>query len=151
MKKSKDHTAERAKIAKLFEDAGLPLPVAEHRFHPTRLWRFDYAWPAEKIALEVEGGIWTGGRHINPAGFIADLEKYNAAAVLGWRIIRLTPNSIETLISVHLVREAMKGGLEVRLATAHRDLETLRQDLAARDKQIAAWITDFSRVQEGRK
>ena len=108
MKKLKDYAAERAAVAKLFEDAGLPLPVPEHRFHPTRLWRFDYAWPAEKIAVEVEGGIWTGGRHINPAGFIADLEKYNAAAVLGWRIIRMTPKSIATLISVHLVREAMK-------------------------------------------
>jgi len=110
MKKLKDHAAERAAVAKLFEDARLPLPVAEHRFHPTRLWRFDYAWPAQKIALEVEGGIWTGGRHINAAGFIADLEKYNAAAVLGWRILRMTPKSIATLISVHLVREAMQKG-----------------------------------------
>jgi hypothetical protein len=110
MKKPKDYTAERAAVAKLFEDAGLPMPVAEHRFHPTRLWRFDYAWPAQKIALEVEGGIWTGGRHIKPAGFIADLEKYNAAAVLGWRILRLTPKSIATLISVHLVGDAMKEG-----------------------------------------
>jgi hypothetical protein len=108
MKKLKDHAAERAVVAKLFEDAGLPTPVAEHRFHPTRLWRFDYAWPAQKIALEVEGGIWTGGRHINPAGFIADLEKYNAAAVLGWRILRMTPKSIATPISVHLVGDAMK-------------------------------------------
>jgi len=107
MKKLKDHAAERAAVAKLFEDAGLPTPVAEHRFHPTRLWRFDYAWPAQKIALECEGGIWTGGRHINPAGFIADLEKYNAAAVLGWRVIRLTPASIVTPILVHLVRAAM--------------------------------------------
>jgi hypothetical protein len=110
MRKSKDHSTERANVAKLFEDAGLPTPVAEHRFHPTRLWRFDYAWPKEKLALEVEGGIWVGGRHNSPTGFFKDLEKYNAAAVLGWRIIRLTPNSIGSPISVHLVREAMKGG-----------------------------------------
>lgn len=110
MRKPKDNTEQRAKVAKLFEDAGLPAPAPEHRFHPTRLWRFDYAWPAEKIALEVEGGIWTGGRHVSPEGFMADIEKYNAAAVLGWRIIRLTPNSIDSIIPVHLVREAMKGG-----------------------------------------
>lgn len=30
--------------------------VREHRFHPTRRWRFDFAWPDEKVALEVEGG-----------------------------------------------------------------------------------------------
>ena len=109
MRKPKDYATERATVVALFISAGLPAPVAEHRFHPTRLWRFDYAWISDKIALEVEGGIWSGGRHINPAGFIADLEKYNAAAVLGWRIIRLTPKSIATPISVNLVREAMKG------------------------------------------
>lgn len=75
---------------------GLPAPVREHRFHPDRKWRFDYAWPAVKVALEVEGGIWTRGRHTRPKGFLADIEKYNAAAVMGWRVLRCTP---ETLVS----------------------------------------------------
>lgn len=41
--------------------------VKEYLFHPTRKWRFDYAIPDHKIALEVEGGVWTGGRHTPPA------------------------------------------------------------------------------------
>jgi hypothetical protein len=62
----------------------------EHRFDPARRWRFDFAWPARMVALEVEGGAWSGGRHTRGAGFTADIEKYNRAAVLGWTVIRAT-------------------------------------------------------------
>lgn len=82
--------------------AGLPLPCLEHKFHATRRWRFDYAWPEQRVALEVEGGIWSGGRHIRPKGFIADMEKYNTAAVEGWRIIRCTPDDVKIQITKHL-------------------------------------------------
>lgn len=68
--------------------------VREYRFDPSRRWRFDYAIPAHKIAIEVEGGVWTQGRHTRPAGFLGDMEKYNAAAVLGWRILRTTPSNL---------------------------------------------------------
>ena len=62
----------------------------EHAFHPTRRWRFDFAWPADKVAVEVEGGHWTGGRHVRGCGFEADCEKYLEAMVLGWRVLRVT-------------------------------------------------------------
>jgi len=95
--------------AEFLEKHDIPMPLTEYKFHPTRRWRFDYAWPAYRLALEVEGGIWVGGRHNSPTGFFKDLEKYNAAAILGWRILRVTPKAINTLAVVHLVREAMKG------------------------------------------
>lgn len=78
--------------------------VREHRFHATRLWRFDYAVPAYKIALEVEGGVWSGGRHTSPKGFLADMEKYNAAALLGWVVVRTTPDRLLTE-GVQIVKE----------------------------------------------
>ena len=62
--------------------AGLPEPVREFKFHPTRRWRFDFAWPDHKVAAEVEGGTWTGGRHTRGSGFEKDCHKYNAAAGL---------------------------------------------------------------------
>ena len=65
----------------------------EHRFHPTRRWRFDFAWPTKKIALEVEGGTWTGGAHVRGAHFESDCIKYGEAAILGWRVIRV-PNTM---------------------------------------------------------
>lgn len=62
----------------------------EYKFHPTRKWRFDYAFPFLMIAVEVDGGVWTGGRHTNPAGYINDMEKLNTAASMGWLVLRIT-------------------------------------------------------------
>ena len=62
----------------------------EYRFHPVRRWRFDHANPEYKVAIEYEGGIWTGGRHTRGTGYKNDCDKYNAAQVLGWRVLRYT-------------------------------------------------------------
>lgn len=79
--------------------AGLPVPVTEHQFHPGRRWRFDYAWPEHKLALEIEGGIWQrgGGGHSHPMHIERDIEKYSEAAILGWRILRVVPEEIVTI------------------------------------------------------
>jgi len=69
----------------------IPEPVEEYKFCEDRRWRFDYAWPDLKIAVEVEGGIWLGGRHNRPVGYQKDLEKYNRATLDGWKIFRFTP------------------------------------------------------------
>ncbi len=65
--------------------------IAEVRFHPVRRWRFDFADKQKKIAIEIEGGVWIQGRHNHPQGFIKDMEKYNEASKLGWRLLRYTP------------------------------------------------------------
>ena len=67
--------------------------VKEHRFHPERGWRFDYAIPDLKIAVEVDGAVWTGGRHNRAAGYIADMEKLNTAASMGWLVLRFTTDN----------------------------------------------------------
>ena len=64
--------------------------VKEHQFHPVRKWRFDYAIVDLKIAIEVDGAVWVGGRHNRPAGYIADMEKLNTAASMGWLVLRIT-------------------------------------------------------------
>ena len=67
----------------------LPTMQKEFRFHPTRRWRFDYAFPEMLIAVEIEGG--TGrvrGRHLRTLGFREDCTKYNEAAMLGWMVLR---------------------------------------------------------------
>jgi very-short-patch-repair endonuclease len=66
----------------------------EYRFHRTRRWRFDFAWPAQLVALEVEGGTWIRGAHSRGKHFEADCEKYNEAELLGWRVLRATTNMV---------------------------------------------------------
>lgn len=73
---------------------GVSEPEWEYRFHPTRRWRFDLAWPAERIAIEVDGGTWVGGRHTSGAGFAKDCEKLNCATLLGWQVYRFTTTMI---------------------------------------------------------
>jgi hypothetical protein len=71
--------------------AGLPEPVPEYQFHHARKWRLDFAWPLQRIGIEIEGGIWSGGRHTRGSGFVGDMAKYNAATMLGWRLLRYAP------------------------------------------------------------
>jgi len=71
-------------------------PKTEYRFHPTRRWRFDLAWPEIMLAVEVEGGSWTGGRHVTGSGFEADCEKYNEAVLSGWSVLRFTGDQIKS-------------------------------------------------------
>lgn len=88
---------------------GLPKPVREFRFHPKRKWRFDLAWPESFVAAEIEGGIWAGGRHTTPMGFTADCQKYNAAALLGWRVLRFPPSMLLSGEAFTTIEAALKG------------------------------------------
>lgn len=69
-------------------------PVAEYKFHPDRRWRFDFAFPDRMVAVECEGGVWSGGRHTRGSGFVADAEKYNNAAALGWFVFRFDSKAV---------------------------------------------------------
>lgn len=76
--------------------AKLPIPDREYRFHATRRWRFDFAFIAHNLAVEVEGGVWSGGRHTRGAGFEADCEKYAEALLHGWRVLRVTGKQVKS-------------------------------------------------------
>lgn len=106
----------------------------EYQFHPTRRWRFDFADPQAKIAVECEGGVYgfkcpkcggtgaggqckscrgTGkafGRHSRATGLENDAEKYNRAAIMGWRVLRFTTRQLkqQPLQCVELIQEALK-------------------------------------------
>jgi len=95
-------------LLKVLAMVGIPLPETEYRFHPTRRWRFDVAWPDGLLAVEVEGGRWVAGRHTRGAGFEADMEKYNEAALLGWTVIRVTPGMVRDGRALAYVERAFK-------------------------------------------
>jgi hypothetical protein len=76
---------------------GLPEPLREYRFHPTRRWRFDYCWRGTnenpiKLAVELNGACYTQGRHTRGSGYVKDMEKLNAAQELGWTVLQYQTN-----------------------------------------------------------
>ena len=58
----------------------VPPPEREYIFAAPRRWRFDFAWPARRVAVEAEGGVWSGGRHVRPEG---------------WRVLRCTRKMLD--------------------------------------------------------
>jgi very-short-patch-repair endonuclease len=89
-------------------------PEKEYRFHPSRKWRFDFAFPDRMAAVEVEGGVWTGGRHTRGSGYIADCEKYNNAAALGWFVFRFDGDAVKSGEAIKFMLDvlAMDKGVE---------------------------------------
>lgn len=98
--------------------------IPEHKFHPSRKWKFDYAIPSHNIAIEVEGGAFKertytnkngkeittiGGRHNSGTGFINDMEKYNAGTALGWRILRVTPDNLLKQNTLDLISQTINN------------------------------------------
>lgn len=96
------------KAATVLKKAGLEHYEEEHRFCDRR-WRFDFAFVEEKIALEVEGGIWKGsvGGHTSGTGYTKDCEKYNTATVMGWRVLRVVNSQIENGQMINWVRDLL--------------------------------------------
>lgn len=82
------------KFLALWNRLDAPILVSEHRFHPKRKWRFDFAHIGARIAVELDGGIYSNGRHNRASGFLKDCEKLNAAAAAGWRVFRLATGMI---------------------------------------------------------
>lgn len=80
-----------------------------HEYSHKRDWRFDFAWPDLRIAAEVEGGSWAGGRHTRGRGFEEDCEKYNAAAEAGWRVFRFTGAMVEDGRAREVLERVLKG------------------------------------------
>lgn len=73
--------------------------VPEFQFHDTRKWRFDYVIPnqspsAPTVAIEIDGGVWTQGRHTRGQGYLGDLEKFREAAAMGYAVYRFSTQEV---------------------------------------------------------
>lgn len=96
-------------VVGLCRATGLPEPTPEYQFarEHGRKWRADYCWPLHKLILEIEGGLWTNGRHSRGKGAIADLEKYSEAAILGYRVIYATPDEVRNGVALDRIVRAL--------------------------------------------
>lgn len=97
-----------AHLANQLRTRGIGGWVQEHRFHPTRRWRFDFAWPELRLAVEVHGAVHTGGRHTRGAGFTRDREKMNEAQLAGWLVLEVAPSQVESLQAVTWILQAIQ-------------------------------------------
>lgn len=95
-------------LALLMRDAGLPEPVREYRFSPTRKFRLDFAWPAQKLGVEVQGGTWVKSGHTTGGGLERDYEKNNLCQILGWSLLMFTRKTIESGYAVEMIRQALE-------------------------------------------
>ena len=82
--------------------------VREHRFHPTRRWRFDFAWLDQMVAVEIQGG-GRAGRHTRHLGFSQDCEKLSVAASMGWRVLPVTTAQVKAGNALLWLEEAIGG------------------------------------------
>lgn len=105
--------------------AGLPRPEREYRFAREvvgdapglrkRLraaglkdWRFDFAWTPQRVAVEVQGGTWSGrGKHVRGTGYENDCRKACAAVILGWRLLSVTGRMIDDGTALAAVEQVL--------------------------------------------
>lgn len=86
--------------------AGLPPFICEYRFDDVRRFRFDIAWPSDgKLAVEIEGALWTRGAHARPLGIIRDMEKQNLAVMKGWSVLRFSSAQVKNGEAIDLVKK----------------------------------------------
>ena len=107
-------TAE-AELFALIGYEGLPEPICaftgdghQHRFHLTRRWRYDFAWPVYRVACEVQGGTWTQGGHVRGLQFARDREKMAEAQIAGWIVVEVTPNMMRSGLAMRLLNDALR-------------------------------------------
>ncbi len=120
--KSPRISALEEKLAFQIRALGLPEPVREYRFAWSlgRLYRADFAWPNQRLLVEAEGGIFAKqqrngqdyGWHQSVQRMLTDMEKYNAAALLGFRVLRYSAKEINSGKAVAEIERALNGGVK---------------------------------------
>jgi very-short-patch-repair endonuclease len=108
-----------ARLREQFPDA-----VAEHRFHPVRKWRFDFAVPSARVAIEINGAIWTAGRHSRGSGLVKEYEKMRAAAVMGWRVLPFST------ADVPMIQAQVWAAVNHRLEDEHPPTDRIKKQSA---------------------
>ena len=83
--------------------------VQEFKFHASRKWRADFHIKNTKLLIEIEGGIWSGGRHTRGNGYIGDMKKYNAATMMGFQVLRFSTEQVTSGFAIKQIEGLVKG------------------------------------------
>lgn len=96
-----------AELASQIRAYGLPAPVTEFLAVPWRKFRFDLAWPAHRLLLEIQGDVWRKGGHTSGVGVTRDAEKGNLAVLEGYRVLHVTSNQIKEGLAIKWIVKAL--------------------------------------------
>jgi len=131
----------------------LPHPVMELVFHPSRRWRFDLAWPEQKFAVEVQGGVHTHGRHTRGHGYTKDCEKLAEAVCLGWRVIYVTSEQVKSGQALRWIENILTPTSSPKMGETNADASSVQDSLVAieslqekrfdTEEMIASWGNFF--------
>ncbi|MDM1771055.1 DUF559 domain-containing protein [Acinetobacter indicus] len=83
--------------------------VQEFQFHTSRKWRADFHISNTKLLIEVEGGIWSNGRHTRGKGYLGDMEKYNTATMMGYQVLRFSTEQVKSSFAIKQIEGLVKG------------------------------------------
>jgi very-short-patch-repair endonuclease len=86
---------------------GVMPSTREYRPIPTRRYRIDFAWPKEKIGVELDGGTWKNGRHSRGKGYDADCEKLALLQLDGWTIFKATETHLKNGMAIEWTKQAL--------------------------------------------
>ena len=91
---------------------GLAEPECEAKFAKAlgKFWRFDFCWWERMLAVEFEGGSWSGGAHNRGKHFESDCMKYALAALLGWKVLRVNNHMVEDGRAIRLIEIGLRPG-----------------------------------------
>jgi hypothetical protein len=78
-----------------------------HEYSHERDFRFDFAWPSQCLAVEVDGGTYSGGRHTRGDGYAEDCEKQNEAVIRGWKVMRVTTAQVDSGQALEWIERAL--------------------------------------------
>lgn len=101
-------------LARQIHAARLPAPVEQYRFHPSRKYRADFCWIQQRLIVEVQGGVWSGGRHTRGRGYIEDCERMVLAQLIGWRVLYVCATHIKSGKALAWIEEALDQGQAVQ-------------------------------------
>jgi hypothetical protein len=130
------------------------MPQRNYRFHPMRRFEIDWAWPEQKVGVEIQGGIWIpGGKgaHSRPMNIVRDMTKHNLLLDAGWRVWHYTPKEVIDGIAIEHIDKILRAAdteLAAKLTTepvippshAHRqntfDLDSFSADPRPADRTL---------------
>ena len=95
-------------LAEQIRLAGLPAPERQVKLVPGRRFLFDFAWPAYRLSLEVQGGEWIKGAHTSGSGLRRDCQKQALALLQGYRTLTVTGSMVRDGEALALVESLLR-------------------------------------------